>query len=75
MLESHAGTADVFNVQKYCDLLSKLGQEFADRFSDFEKLEPCVTVIANPFMKEDMGEMSGHLFCSLELFCVNPVEM
>ena len=55
MLESHA--ANVLNAHKYCDLLSKLGHEFADRFSDFEKLEPCVTFEANPFMTLDLGEI------------------
>lgn len=72
MLESHAGAASILNVHKYCDLLSKLGQEFADRFSDFEKLEPCVTIIANPFMDVDISEISGQM---AELFCVDPVEM
>ncbi|KAK0142715.1 General transcription factor II-I repeat domain-containing protein 2A [Merluccius polli] len=72
MLESHTGAVSVLNVSKYCDLLSRLGQEFADRFSDFEKLEPCVTFMANPFMDVDISEISGQM---AELFCVDPVEM
>ena len=28
MLDSHTGAASVLNVAKYCDLLSRLGQEF-----------------------------------------------
>lgn len=28
MLENHAGAADVLKVHKYCDLQSKLGQQF-----------------------------------------------
>ena len=72
MLESHTGAASVLNVFKYCDLLSRLGQEFADRFSDFEKLEPCVTFMANPFMDVDISEISGQM---AELFCLDPVEM
>ncbi len=54
MLESHVRAADVLNVHKYSDLLPKLGQEFADRFSDFEKLKPCVTFIVNSFIKVDI---------------------
>ena len=46
MLESHTGGASAKNVSKYCDLLYRLGQEFADRFSDFERFEPCVTFMA-----------------------------
>ncbi|KAM3599085.1 uncharacterized protein V6R79_026136 [Siganus canaliculatus] len=72
MLESHTGGASALNVSKYCDLLSRLGQEFADRFSDFERLEPCVTFMANPFMDVDTSEISGQM---AELFCIDPVEM
>ena len=59
-------------LEKYFDLLSKLGQEVADRFSDFDKFEPCVTFVANPFMTVDIGEISGQM---AELFCINPVKM
>ncbi|XP_056138883.1 general transcription factor II-I repeat domain-containing protein 2-like [Lampris incognitus] len=72
MLESHTGAASIVKVSKYCDLLSRLGQGFADRFSDFEKLEPCVTFMANPFMDVDISEISGQI---AELFRVDPVEM
>lgn len=72
MLESYTGAASVLNVSKYGDLLSRLGQEFADRISDFERLEPCVTFMANPFMDVDTSEISGQM---AELFCVDHVEM
>ncbi len=72
VLETHAGAAGALNTEKYCDLLIKLGQEFADRFRDFEKLEPCVTFIANSIMDVDINEISGQM---AELFCVDPVEM
>ncbi|KAK0154069.1 hypothetical protein N1851_003841 [Merluccius polli] len=73
MLESHAGAVHVLDVHNYCcDLLSKLGQEFEDRFNDFDKLEPCVEFIANPLMEIDMGEIPEQ---KAELFSVNPVEM
>ncbi|KAK0152831.1 General transcription factor II-I repeat domain-containing protein 2B [Merluccius polli] len=69
MLESHA--VDVLVGHKYSDL-SKLGQEFEDKFNDFDKLEPCVAFIANTFMEVDIGEISEQM---AELFSVNPVEM
>ena len=72
MLDSHAGADFVLDVNKYCDLMSKLGQEFEDRFNDFDKLEPCVAFIANPFMEVDITEISEKM---AELFTVNPVEM
>ena len=72
MLDSHAGADFVLDVNKYCDLMSKLGQEFEDRFKDFDKLEPCVAFIANPFMEVDITEISEKM---AELFTVNPVEM
>lgn len=72
VLETHADAQSVLNTGKYCDLLIRLGQEFADRFRDFERLEPCVTFIANPFMDVDISEISGKM---AELFCVNPVEI
>lgn len=55
VLESRAGSEDVLDVQRYCDLLSRLGQDFEDRFNDFDKLEPCVAFIANPFMEVCRG--------------------
>lgn len=71
MCETHTGATSVLNVSKYCDLLARLGQEFSDRFGDFDKVEPCVTFIANPFMDVDISELSGQM---AELFCVDPRE-
>ena len=48
VLETHAGEAKALNTEKYCDLLIELGQELADRFRGFQKLEYCVTYMANP---------------------------
>ncbi len=58
MLESHAGADDFLDVHKYCDLLSRLGQEFEGRFNDFDKLKPCVAFPANPFMEIDIAGVS-----------------
>ena len=70
MCETHKGATSVLNVSKYCDLLARLGQEFSDRFGDFDKVEPCVTFMANPFMDVDISGLSGQM---AELFCVDPV--
>lgn len=72
MLESHVGAAGVLNISKYFDHLTRPWQEFADRFTDFDKLEHCVKFMANPFMYVDISEISGQM---PELFCVDPVEM
>lgn len=54
--QSHKGATSLRTV---CDLFSRLGQEFANGFSDVEKLEPCVTF---------MARFSGQI---VELFCVD----
>jgi hypothetical protein len=72
MLESHADATEVFDVHKYCDHLSRLGQEFEGRFSDFEKLEPCVAFIAKPFTEMDIDQISKQI---AELFNVSALEM
>lgn len=59
------------DVTEKINLLAKLGQEFSDRFDDFDKLQPCVTFMANPFMDVDVSEVSSQM---AELFCVDPVE-
>lgn len=72
ILESHLGAEKVFNGHRFCDLVSKLGQEFSDRFYGFEKLEPAETFIANLFLDVDISELSGQM---TELFSVGPLEM
>ena len=37
-------------VTKYSQVINRLGQEFEDRFCDFEKLKLCVSFVINPFM-------------------------
>lgn len=46
-------------------VINRLGQEFEDRFCDFEQLESCVSFVANPFMHVDItstAEQLGALF-------------
>uniref|UniRef100_A0AAQ5Y107 HAT C-terminal dimerisation domain-containing protein n=1 Tax=Amphiprion ocellaris TaxID=80972 RepID=A0AAQ5Y107_AMPOC len=70
MCETHAEPASL-NVSKYCDLLARLEREFCDRFGDFEKVEPCVTFVANPFMCVDITDLSAQM---ADVFCVDPTE-
>lgn len=42
------------DVGKYCDLLCKLGQEFEDRFDEFDQFEPCTAFTTNPLIKVDL---------------------
>ncbi len=65
MIESHTSAPEVFDLLKYCDLLSRLGQEFEERFGDFEKM-------ANPFMELDIDNISKQM---AELFDVSALEM
>lgn len=53
-----AFASEVFDraLHKYFELLNRLRQEFEDRFSDFDKLEPSVLFFAN-----------GHLYVSEKL--------
>lgn len=54
-------------VEKYSQVLNRLGQEFEDRFCDFDQLEPCVPFITNPFMQVDMTCTAEQLSALLNL--------
>lgn len=71
MLEGHLGAEKVLNVHRYSDMLSKL-VEFSNRFCDFEKVDPFVTFIVNPFLDVDICELSGLMAV---LFSVDYVKM
>ncbi|KAK0146900.1 SCAN domain-containing protein 3 [Merluccius polli] len=47
--------------EKYTQLISRLGHEFEERFQDFDKLQPCVTFISNPFLQVDITCISEQL--------------
>uniref|UniRef100_A0A0K2U6H7 General transcription factor III repeat domaincontaining protein 2like [Acyrthosiphon pisum] n=2 Tax=Lepeophtheirus salmonis TaxID=72036 RepID=A0A0K2U6H7_LEPSM len=61
MLNNYTDAASILNVSMYCDLLSSLGQDFADRFSNFKILELYVTFMTNLFMDVDLSEISGQI--------------
>ena len=48
-------------VTKYSQVINRLGQEFEDRFCDFEKLEPCVSFVTTPFMYVDVTSTAEQL--------------
>uniref|UniRef100_A0A3B3HZV5 Uncharacterized protein n=1 Tax=Oryzias latipes TaxID=8090 RepID=A0A3B3HZV5_ORYLA len=48
-------------VKKYSQVINRLGQEFEDRFCDFEQLEPCVSFVTNPFMQVDVTSTAEQL--------------
>lgn len=48
-------------VKKYSQVINRLGQEFEDRFCDFEQLVPCVSFVTNPFMHVDMTSTAEQL--------------
>ena len=48
-------------VTKYSQVINRLGQELEDRFCDFEKLEPCVSFVTNPFMYVDVTSTAEQL--------------
>lgn len=60
--------------EKYSQLLIGLGQDFEDRFCDFDKLEPYVSFISNSFMQVDMTCIAEQLRAPFSLD-VGEVEM
>jgi len=60
ILSNNDSASEVFDraLHNYFELLKRLGQEFEDRFNDFDSLEPCMSFIANPFMQVDILHIS-----------------
>ncbi|XP_069486307.1 general transcription factor II-I repeat domain-containing protein 2-like [Ambystoma mexicanum] len=78
MLTEHTASPELLNIDKYSSLLSRLKEEFSDRFRDFERIEPCVMFIANPFIEvnvcertEQMGELFNLNSCAMEMEIVS----
>lgn len=53
--------------EKYSELINRLGQEFEDRFCDFDTLEACVSFILNPFIQVDMTCIAEQLSAAFSL--------
>ncbi|XP_069498771.1 general transcription factor II-I repeat domain-containing protein 2B-like [Ambystoma mexicanum] len=78
MLTDNKASPELLNIDKYSSLLSRLKEEFSDRLRDFERIEPCVMFIANPFLEVDVCELAeqmGELFnlnsCAMEMEIVS----
>lgn len=56
--------------EKYSQLINRLGQEFEDRFCDFDKLKPCVSFIPNLFIQVDMTCIAEQLSAAFNLDAV-----
>lgn len=56
VLSNSASASEVFDrvLNKYSERLTKLGQEFEDRFNDFDTLQQCMSFITNPVMPVDI---------------------
>jgi len=56
VLQDNASASGAFDkaAEKYSQVINRLGQEFENRFCDFDQLEPCVSFISNPFMQVDI---------------------
>ncbi len=54
-------------VEKYCQVINRLMKEFENRFCDFERIEPCVSFISNPFMSVDITGTAENLSTTFTL--------
>ncbi|XP_069506236.1 general transcription factor II-I repeat domain-containing protein 2-like [Ambystoma mexicanum] len=72
MLSENTASPELLNIEKYSSLLSRLKEEFSDQFRDFERIEPCVMFIANPFMEVIVCEFTEQMS---ELFTLNSFAM
>ena len=64
MLEENDAASGAMDIQKYTDLLTRLG-EVESKFTDFVRLEPSATFISNPFVgvdTSDISEQTGEVF-------------
>lgn len=69
VLNDKASASGAFDkaVEKYSQVINRLGQEFENRFRDFDQLEPCVSFISNSFMQVDMTCIAGQLSATFNL--------
>lgn len=67
VLKDNASASETFDrvAEKYCEVIHRLLQEFDNRFSDLDQLEPCVSFIYNPFMNIDTTCIAEQLSATL----------
>lgn len=63
VLSDNASASVAFDkaAEKYCQVINRLMQEFENRFTDFDQMEPCVSFISNPFMSVDVTSTAEKL--------------
>lgn len=69
VLKDNASASETFDkaAEKYSQVINRLGQEFENRFCDFDQLEPCVSFISNPFMQVDTTCIAEKLSATFNL--------
>lgn len=69
VLKGNASASETFDkaAEKYFQVINRLGQEFENRFCDFDQLEPCVSFISNPFMQVDTTCIAEQLSVTFNL--------
>ncbi|XP_078512536.1 general transcription factor II-I repeat domain-containing protein 2-like [Lissotriton helveticus] len=67
ILSENKAELELLDIEKYSSLLKRLNQDFSERFSDFDQLEPCVMFTSNPFMEVDVSDISEKMSVLLSL--------
>uniref|UniRef100_A0A1A8L2L2 Uncharacterized protein n=1 Tax=Nothobranchius pienaari TaxID=704102 RepID=A0A1A8L2L2_9TELE len=69
VLNGNASASETFDkvVDKYSEVINRLGQEFENRFRDFDQLEPCVSFISNPFVQVEIACIAEQLSATFSL--------
>ncbi|XP_070400503.1 general transcription factor II-I repeat domain-containing protein 2-like [Nothobranchius furzeri] len=69
VLNDNASASETFDkvVDKYSEVINRLGQEFENRFRDFDQLEPCVSFISNPFVQVEIACIAEQLSATFSL--------
>uniref|UniRef100_A0A8C6L134 DUF4371 domain-containing protein n=1 Tax=Nothobranchius furzeri TaxID=105023 RepID=A0A8C6L134_NOTFU len=69
VLNDNASASETFDkvVDKYSEVINRLGQEFENRFHDFDQLEPCVSFISNPFVQVEIACIAEQLSATFSL--------
>lgn len=69
VLKDNASASETFDkvAEKYCEVINRLGQEFENRFCDLHQLEPCLSLISNPFMNVDTTFFAEQLSATFNL--------
>ena len=69
VLKDNASASETFDrvAEKYCQVINRLGQEFENRFFDFDQLEPCASFISSPFINVDITDTAEQLSATFNL--------